>query len=415
MPDAPSLRQSSSGLLSWKFWSILSACVVVYTVVQLLKGLQTSASVSSPWGPEGQLPRSEVRIELDNEDGRLVRASQVQGDVEGARTAQACALCSSKSYNVSVVDTLLELRSGLAGFHQKRGVLNPKVWMQKYQQKRREMGMRWLTDSLPTFDESNRVNEAKMLPLHWPECEVNINHHYKFIFIKGKKVGGTTVRNNLGWICNDWWKVPPGTTMPYCSKQYHKEPNLDETQLEEWWKEYFVFGVVRNPFTRFTSGYVYLNTFMKSCPKPSFKQTCYDPFIQAKICGIASCCFHGSVGHHVHHMTDQSSCFFTEGGELAVDFVAETEELQEGLQIIVEEANKRRREGVPALSLDDEIDSANQHRGKSAGGGQEGSYFHKNPECLGSVARIYEQDFQRLKYDIEGFGESCSNSCVQSL
>lgn len=369
--------------------------------------------ISSPWGWEPQLLRSELHIGTDREDGRLTPAGRVDGDehADSIRTAMPCAPCTSKSYNVSEVDKLLELRSGLAGFHEKKGVLDPKVWMQKYQQERREVGMRWLADSFPTFNESDMINEAQMVPLHWPGCEVNINHHYKFIFIKGKKVGGTTMRNNLGGICNDWWKVPSGTQMPYCSQQYHKEQSLNERQLEEWWKEYFVFGIVRNPFTRFKSGYQYLDTFMRKCPKPSFKQTCYDPFIQAKICGTASCCFQGSVGHHVHHMTDQSSCFFTENGELAVDFVAETEELEEGLQIIVDEANKRRREGIPALSISDEIKSANQYKGKSSGEEQEGGSFHSNPECLGSVVRIYREDFQKLEYHIEGFGENCKSHC----
>ena len=202
--------------------------------------------------------------------------------------------------------------------------------------------------------------------------------------------------DRLGVMCN--YQVPAGTAMRFCTDPCMAS-EADEKQLEEWWKEYFVFGVVRNPFTRFTSGYSYLNTLMSDCPKPSFKQACYDPFIQVKICGIADCCFLGSVPHNVHYMADQSSCFFTEGGELSVDFIAETENLEDDSRIILEELNRRRQKGVPALPLDSTNMLTDYHAGTETGYDYEGVLFQQNPECLGSVAHIYEQDLQWLQFD----------------
>lgn len=34
-------------------------------------------------------------------------------------------------------------------------------------------------------------------------CQILINHHYRFIWIKGYKVGGTSARASLGNICDD--------------------------------------------------------------------------------------------------------------------------------------------------------------------------------------------------------------------
>eukprot|EP00803_Ostreobium_quekettii_P002063 evm.model.scf_1352.5 EVM.evm.TU.scf_1352.5 scf_1352:36873-37997(-) len=373
MPDPPSPRSGGSGgygWTSWKFWVVLCAFVLMYTAVQVTRGVQTTVD---QWGTDVQLLTTESFV------GPF----------------------SWPTYGASDVERLISARSGLRGHQVKKGVLDRRVWMSKYAAERRSLGIKFLVDSLPSVDEDDRINEPRMVPLHWPECEVNVNHHYKFIFVKGKKVGGTSLRNHLGWICGDWWKVPKDTKMPHCSVQLHKAENISEVMLEEWWRDYFVFGIVRNPFTRFASGYTYLNTYMSACPKPSFKQTCYDPFIQAKICGVAGCCFRGSVGHHVHHMTDQNSCFFTAEGELAVDFIAETENLHDDFMTIVQEANKRRGEGVPPLEEDVESLHANANRKKRGGEDYEGTLFEQNPECIGAVAHVYQEDLQRLQYSTE--------------
>lgn len=38
-------------------------------------------------------------------------------------------------------------------------------------------------------------------------CQILINHHYKFIWIKGYKVGGTSARASLGNICGDRYNL----------------------------------------------------------------------------------------------------------------------------------------------------------------------------------------------------------------
>lgn len=43
----------------------------------------------------------------------------------------------------------------------------------------------------------------------------------------------------------------------YCSMHFDdKDYEVDAIEIEKYWKDYFVFGFIRNPYARFASGYV---------------------------------------------------------------------------------------------------------------------------------------------------------------
>lgn len=63
------------------------------------------------------------------------------------------------------------------------------------------------------------------------------------------------MRGPLGWLCGDGWRVPKEANFTYCSKPLFNS-NKTTSSIKNWWKEYFVFGVVRNPYTRFASAEV---------------------------------------------------------------------------------------------------------------------------------------------------------------
>lgn len=104
----------------------------------------------------------------------------------------------------------------------------------------------------------NLVSHA---PTPFPHCQVYINHHYKFIWIKGHKVASTAMRKPLGSLCGDKWKVGPNVSYEYCSEPLFRDKKVTVAEIRQWWKEYFVFGIVRNPYTRFASAEVSINHF----------------------------------------------------------------------------------------------------------------------------------------------------------
>lgn len=99
-------------------------------------------------------------------------------------------------------------------------------------------------------------NVGSHAPTPFPYCQVYINHHYKFIWIKGHKVASTAMRKPLGSLCGDNWKADANTSYEYCSEPLFLNNSTSISTIKKWWEEYFVFGIVRNPYTRFASAQV---------------------------------------------------------------------------------------------------------------------------------------------------------------
>jgi len=71
------------------------------------------------------------------------------------------------------------------------------------------------------------------------------------------------MRKPLGSLCGDKWKVGPNVSYEYCSEPLFRDKKVAVAEIRQWWKEYFVFGIVRNPYTRFASAEVHLIEFVK--------------------------------------------------------------------------------------------------------------------------------------------------------
>ncbi|GMH40705.1 hypothetical protein BSKO_08609 [Bryopsis sp. KO-2023] len=301
-----------------------------------------------------------------------------------------------RNFVPSDIEEMLAARSASSGFLHKTGVVPPRYFMQKTFRERQGKFRVWMDNyaSNPGFSHP---------PTPFPHCQVYINHHYKFIWIKGHKVASTSMRGSLGWLCKDGWKVPEDANWDYCSEPLFKNRNVKEEDVRRWWKDYFVFGVVRNPFTRFSSAHEYIQTLMpKKCTKPSFGETCKDPYLHARICKRENCCRESTTVHHVRHLSDQSTCMFDENYRPAVDFIAQVENLDQDLDTILDTINSRKDPSLPKLKRAPDYSHVNARNKTKEEGGSKKHYavdlFLDNDECVLSLVKQYQKDFLLLGY-----------------
>jgi len=291
------------------------------------------------------------------------------------------------------VSKALNMRSGMRGFHEKKGILDPVQWRPEFKEMRKKAALKWISNkSRPSDDDL-----AKQPPYQVPGCLVHINRDYKFIWIKGKKVGGTTIREPLGWICGDNWEAPPGRNIDHCSERLHVNLTITLEEIKENWKDYFVFGFARNPFARFASSYTYINSYGGKGSQFQFWEVCRDPFKQARAYLGSGREWNFDMDHHVHHMMEQSSCFFTENGEIAVDFVGETESLMDDLQTILDKINERKPDHLPLL---EKPPSSHKKENANQNENYEIELFSQHSGCIGHIVENFWIDFHLLFYSL---------------
>lgn len=279
------------------------------------------------------------------------------------------------------LEKLLSEPSPLRGFQKKAGMLNPEEWLPEFELLRRKNKRAWV-DKLATGEEG-----ALRQPPHATNgCQVLVNHKYRFFWIKTRKTGGTTLRDGLGSIC---WN---GSAVEMEGKpcMHRPWPESPKGNPESWWKEYFVFAAVRNPYSRFASAHAYSQEW--NCYNQTFGESCKDPFIANDNCHGECCCVPKTV--YMNHMREQTSCLFTRHGELAVDFIAQTENMSEDYPIIMREINKRRKAGTQPLS---EVAPRKVNANKNATNGYS-SVYEEYPECIGYLDKLLATEFRDLRY-----------------
>lgn len=209
------------------------------------------------------------------------------------------------------------------------------------------------------------------------------------------------MRGSLGWLCDDNWWVPKDADFSHCASRMFDNSNVSLADATRQWQDYFVFGVIRNPFARFASAYEYISERMpEGCPVPDLHRTCRDPFLLAKTCRLTGCCGESTIAHHVRHFIDQSSCLYTDDGEPAVDFIAETENLNEDLQTIVDVINHRRDQHLPPLEVKEGFSNVNpKAEGQLSKRPRHfAELFESDDGCIVELLRIYRKDFMLLGY-----------------
>lgn len=104
-----------------------------------------------------------------------------------------------------------------------------------------------------------------------------ISHNYKFIFIKNRKVGGSTLENYLQNFLNedDIFISDPRDNLKNVNDMGIKEPHIGCHEIQKNWpiefKSYFKFTVERNPWDKIVSAFYFYKAVGQSKAKGNFK------------------------------------------------------------------------------------------------------------------------------------------------
>eukprot|EP00878_Enallax_costatus_P016190 GHUV01016980.1.p1 GENE.GHUV01016980.1~~GHUV01016980.1.p1 ORF type:complete len:360 (+),score=69.06 GHUV01016980.1:529-1608(+) len=171
--------------------------------------------------------------------------------------------------------------------------------------------------------------------LPFPGCHVFINHNYKYIYIRSPKAASTSIVDELGECNNIRTRGYNSSTcmgMHSSWEFFYK----DTKNITDMWRDYFVFGFVRNPWKRAYSLYKYMqsdgcmpgdNPVKPQC-QVDWGEFCRDPWGSSDRVHDSGC-LSRSKSYMYFHMMDQHHCMVTETGDWAVDFVGRVENANE--------------------------------------------------------------------------------------
>lgn len=212
-----------------------------------------------------------------------------------------------------------------------------------------------------------------------------IDHNNKVIFIHIPKCAGTSIEYFFG-IRPFYWKTPNYQTLTgWCDKRkihlHHATPReLLETGLieEKIWNSYTKFTIVRNPFTRAYSDYVWLNEYNAfNC---SFEDFLLKRGKMTKI--LTNKQDKNYRGDHLYPQVD----FLKIDGKIVVDNIIRFENLNEELEQFFKSNNIALKD-IP-------------HDKKSKKYFKHYSHFFSDDEVK-LVEKLYKEDIEFLNYKFE--------------
>eukprot|EP01025_Chloroclados_australasicus_P045028 TRINITY_DN4909_c0_g1_i8.p3 TRINITY_DN4909_c0_g1~~TRINITY_DN4909_c0_g1_i8.p3 ORF type:complete len:218 (-),score=6.83 TRINITY_DN4909_c0_g1_i8:648-1301(-) len=185
---------------------------------------------------------------------------------------------------------------------------------------------------------------------------------------------------------------------------------------EQMWRDYFVFAVARNPFSRSASAYNYLlgrrrrtsgGNYTGQCADPDFEQFCKAPYIL----GVQTrqhACLKNQDQHDFFHVENQAQCYKTADGQIALDFVVSLENLESDFKQLTREIIQHN-----GGAQDEYLFSISQELQQKQIGPQRGAYAVNmftqcGQKCFEGIANYYDTDFQFFNY------KNCSKNLQQS-
>lgn len=213
-----------------------------------------------------------------------------------------------------------------------------------------------------------------------------IFHKYKCIFIHIPKCAGSSISKFLADGKTFAWKSPNYEFLfGWCPKrnihlQHATVKQLLETELitEEIWKSYNKFTVVRNPWDRCYSDYLWMQKDTNI--KGSFKDFIYK---QGPFQAILN--FRENMHYRGDHLLKQTD-FFDLSGLNSIDFIARFENLSEDFNHIISQLNINKEFNVK------ENISKNRH--------SHYSYFYTKTKRK-IVEELYGEDISILNYKFD--------------
>ena len=99
-----------------------------------------------------------------------------------------------------------------------------------------------------------------------------INHKHKFIFIHTPKTAGTSISVSLA----------DDSVLKNETKEKHWNASQCKQNYSKYWNEYYKFSVVRNPWDRVVSMYIYFTQFNKTIKQKNFSDWLSFAFVEKK-------------------------------------------------------------------------------------------------------------------------------------
>jgi len=248
-----------------------------------------------------------------------------------------------------------------------------------------------------------------------PSCHFYIDHNYTSIFVRLTKTAGTTITKSLGYkenpaVCTSW---PQGCYADCQGDGPCFRYMNDIAELKKYWDSYFVFTVVRNPFTRAISSFNHINTFSHQ-PKcnETFKTFAQAPSKYAAKCLLEKDCCKKSYGWVLEHLELQSPCIIAHKDDhkkkykLAVDYVAHLESIDQDFPDIIRQMNARRVEGAEYINPPLSNETLHLMTSFSGSGGKElvkltdpyAEVYEKYPAAIDDIRKYYGDDFRTLGF-----------------
>lgn len=188
------------------------------------------------------------------------------------------------------------------------------------------------------------------VPPHGPDpwgCRLYFNHAYKIMFVRTAKTGSTTIVESIFPPCN----ISPD--VPHCMQRV-ADTTMSAAEVTALWKKYTVFTFTRNVWSRGVSQYQYLVHFVRdrpTCRHVTWDEYCTDPLSIGEICRKDAECCTKKWTHQDWHMRQQTSCFLTEKGDWAVDFIGRLEHFDNDLVDLFKLINEKKSLSVPELKF----------------------------------------------------------------
>eukprot|EP00892_Ulva_mutabilis_P012653 jgi/Ulvmu1/9760/UM055_0100.1 len=261
----------------------------------------------------------------------------------------------------------------------------------------------WQTPFL--FPPSDLMQKSTSLGMPiYAGCQVYVSDEWRFIYVRNPKSSSTALLKAI--------------TEQLCGGQCTEEQlRLREMMqvLAPKWEAYFVFTVVRNPWTRALSAYTMFNSHFlfrepaseevsptEHCGVP-FEAFSWDAYQLRHVCEAESCCAYvggkRTPGFVDIHITDQAHCAFLPSGEPFVDYIGASENLDASWRDIVAAVNERA--GTAFEARDPE--NPNGNGGEQSGGvahtcTSEKVLQHYGADEVYGVAMRYAMDVVRFGY-----------------
>eukprot|EP00892_Ulva_mutabilis_P003113 jgi/Ulvmu1/12802/UM097_0031.1 len=234
-------------------------------------------------------------------------------------------------------------------------------------------------------------------------CQVWVSDTWRFIYLRQPKSSSSAVIGSIKTqICKG-----------HC-RRVDLYPETDMTALARIWDSYFVFTVVRNPWTRALSAYtMFSRGVLRKVGDPGVPQTercgmgfqeyTEDAYRLRSICDTHQCCAYvGTIsafkpGFVDAHISDHSHCMFLPGGEPLVDYIGASEAFDDAWTDIVAEINRRTGSAIKARKPKKLNSKASGGLVAGGCGGEHALEFY-NATTATNVARQFALDVVRLGF-----------------